>query len=77
MLVHGHVQGGVIVADEPVTLPEGAAVRIEVLSDVASAFSNPTPKGRQGGQWNGQVVIAGDFDDLPDEIAEAFGMKTP
>lgn len=30
---------------------------------------------RQGGQWKGQVTIASDFDDLPDDLAESFGMK--
>jgi prevent-host-death family protein len=25
------------------------------------------------GRWRGQVHIADDFDDLPDDIAEAFG----
>jgi prevent-host-death family protein len=29
---------------------------------------------RQGGQWRGKVRIADDFDELPDDIAHAFGM---
>jgi prevent-host-death family protein len=29
---------------------------------------------REGGQWRGRVRIAEDFDDLPDDIAAAFGM---
>jgi prevent-host-death family protein len=29
---------------------------------------------RQGGQWKGRVRIAEDFDTLPDDIADAFGM---
>ena len=33
------------------------------------------PKGRVGGQWRGQVWMAPDFDELPDDIAEAFGMR--
>jgi prevent-host-death family protein len=32
---------------------------------------------RSGGQWKGRVKIADDFDDLPDDIADAFGMSTP
>ncbi len=28
---------------------------------------------RQGGQLKGQIVIANDFDQLPSDIAEAFG----
>lgn len=31
---------------------------------------------RRGGQWKGRVRIAEDFDDLPDDIAAAFGMRT-
>ena len=29
---------------------------------------------RKGGQWKGRVKIADDFDILPADIAEAFGM---
>jgi len=33
------------------------------------------PRGpRQGGFWRGRVWMADDFDTLPDDIAEAFGM---
>jgi hypothetical protein len=32
---------------------------------------------RQGGQWKGKVRIADDFDELPEDIARAFGMKVP
>ena len=27
------------------------------------------------GSWRGQVWMADDFDELPDDIAEAFGMR--
>lgn len=27
------------------------------------------------GMWKGQVWMADDFDEIPDEIAEAFGVK--
>lgn len=27
------------------------------------------------GKYRGQIVIADDFDDLPEDIAEAFGMR--
>jgi prevent-host-death family protein len=27
------------------------------------------------GRYRGQIVIADDFDELPDDIAEAFGMR--
>ena len=29
---------------------------------------------RRGGQWKGKLRIAEDFDELPDDIAKAFGM---
>ncbi len=32
---------------------------------------------RQGGQWRGHVRIAPDFDELPPEIGEAFGINEP
>jgi prevent-host-death family protein len=30
---------------------------------------------RRGGQWKGKVRIAEDFDELPDDIARAFGIE--
>lgn len=32
---------------------------------------------RSGGQWNGRVRIADDFDALPADIAAAFGVRQP
>jgi len=32
---------------------------------------------RQPGALKGQIKIADDFDELPEDIAEAFGMKEP
>lgn len=32
---------------------------------------------RRGGQWKGRVRIAEDFDELPDDLASAFGMERP
>jgi prevent-host-death family protein len=29
------------------------------------------------GAWQGRVRIADDFDELPDDIAESLGMRTP
>jgi hypothetical protein len=47
--------------------------RVDLLTPHQTA-STPL-QSRQGGQWKGQVVIAPDFDLLPDDIQEAFGMK--
>jgi prevent-host-death family protein len=30
---------------------------------------------RPGGQWKGRVRIADDFDDLPEDLASAFGIE--
>jgi len=30
---------------------------------------------RTPGAWRGRIVIAEDFDDLPDELADAFGVS--
>ena len=32
---------------------------------------------RQGGQWKRKIRIADDFDELPADIADAFGMDQP
>ncbi len=33
----------------------------------------PSAEPREGGQWKGRVRISQDFDELPPDIAEAFG----
>ncbi len=74
MVFSGHIQDGAIVPDEPITLPEGSQVLIQLKEEAEPA----TPlKPRQGGQCRGQIFIADDFDELPDDIAEAFGMNEP
>jgi prevent-host-death family protein len=34
----------------------------------------PDTSPRIGGQWKGRIKMTEDFDSLPDDIAEAFGM---
>ena len=74
MFVLGHVHDGVVIPDEPADLPEGASVRIELLAGQREAFRLPP---RTGGIWHGKVTIADDFDELPRDIAEAFGIGSP
>lgn len=62
------MQNGIVILDEPDSLPDGAEVRVEVVA----ATEKPAAK-RRGGMWKGQVRIADDFDDLPDDLAAAFG----
>jgi len=69
MVVGGFVRNGVVVPDSPLNVPEGTPVRIEVADEVASTAGGS----RRGGFWRGQVHIAPDFDELPEDIARAFG----
>ncbi len=74
MVVQGVVQNGVVVPSEPLTVPEGTHVTIEIATpDIGQTDSSKGP--RQGGWLKGQVTVAPDFEELPDEIREAFGMN--
>jgi hypothetical protein len=73
MTLLGRVHNGVIVFDQPVHVPDGTIARVELLVSGENEPAHPLP--RQGGQWKGQVVIAADFDILPDDIQQAFGMN--
>jgi len=75
MILRGQVHNGMVVPDNPLELPEGAIVRIELLSTANTGKSTPLP--RVGGIWKGQVQIAEDFDQLPDDLAEAFEIRIP
>lgn len=44
---------------------------------IASTTTSHEPPRRRGGQLKGQIVIAPDFDRLPDDIAAAFGANKP
>ena len=39
------------------------------------ATISPAASPRQGGQWRGRVKVANDFDELPDDLQESFGMR--
>jgi hypothetical protein len=67
MTYRGHVKGGQITLDEPVLLPEGIAVNIEVvekqfppLDDVSS---EPTI-------WDELLKLAGTVEGLPSDMAK-------
>lgn len=36
----------------------------------------PKAKVRRGGQWQGKIHIAKDFNELPEDIANAFGLDS-
>jgi hypothetical protein len=71
MTLMGHVRNGVVVFDHPLQVPDGTVARVDLLTPDRT----PSPPPRQGGQWKGRVVIAPDFDLLPEDIQEAFGIK--
>lgn len=73
MTILGHVRNGMIIADDPVELPEGASVRIELVGNTTTD-SPPRPEPRQGGQYAGQIWMAPDFDEWPDDLQESLGM---
>jgi hypothetical protein len=63
MTLHGHIHNGEIVFDAQVALPEGASVRVEILTPsgsggAAAASATPTLLERLGD-------VVGAVDDLP------------
>jgi hypothetical protein len=73
MVLLGHVRNGIIVADDLVELPEGAPVRIELLAEVANSGHSQMPP-RVGGKYAGQISLAPDFDEWPEDLQESLGM---
>jgi hypothetical protein len=65
----GHIRNGVVVLDEAATIPEGTPVRVEVIPQEQGQMP------RQGGQYAGQIWLAPDFDQWPDDLQEALGMR--
>jgi hypothetical protein len=55
-------------------LPEGVEGPMSVIvTFLATTEPKPATPRREGGQLRGKIVIAEDFDELPKDIAEAFG----
>jgi putative addiction module CopG family antidote len=48
---------------------------LQLLQAQEPNFKSESPQCRQGGQWKGRLHIAEDFDELPHDIAEAFGIR--
>lgn len=55
---------------------ETPAEAVEALLEKCAETEMPEPAAepRKGGQWRGRVQIAEDFDELPAELHESFGM---
>jgi hypothetical protein len=60
MTYRGHVRNGQITLDEPIELPEGTEVRVNILS---SADNQPTI-------WSKLLDLAGTVEGLPPDMAE-------
>jgi predicted DNA-binding antitoxin AbrB/MazE fold protein len=60
MSFKGHVQNGVVVLDEPASLPEGSEVRVE-LADI---------EGQLASLREGLLKFSGIVDDLPEDLSE-------
>jgi hypothetical protein len=73
MTFRGHVRNGVVVFDEAPALPEGAAVLVELI-DAGQEASRAGTR-RQGDQFAGRIWMAPDFEDWPEDLQEALGMK--
>ena len=69
----GQIQNGAIVPDQPLSLPEGTRVQFGVMPAKADTADG---NARIGGQLKNQIQIADDFDELPSDVAEPFGMES-
>ena len=68
MIMAGHIQHGIVVLDPPNLLPEGAFVRVEIVASPSSPSAKSEPPKRRGGQYAGQIWMAADFDEWPDDL---------
>jgi hypothetical protein len=65
MTYRGHFENGVVVLDEPANLPEGAAVRVQLVAEHESQKT----QGEQGSHLQHYQSIVGAIDDLPRDFA--------
>ena len=83
MTFKGHVKSGQIVLDEPMSLPEGAAVNVEFVQlieqpseDLSSVLLRHAGKGQgeiaqsQSNIWDRLREFAGTAEGLPEDLAE-------
>jgi hypothetical protein len=72
MTLHGHIQNGVVVLDDGPLLPDGTPVCVEMV-DALQEHNRGAQ--RQGGQYAGQIWMAPDFDEWPEDLQESLGMR--
>jgi hypothetical protein len=65
MTLHGHIQNGVIVLDEHVSLPEGAAVQVQIIV----APTPPAPEAENPTLAETLKDFIGVLEDLPEDAA--------
>jgi len=66
MSLTGHVENGMVVFDQPVSLPNGTPVRVELVHERPARPARPAP-----GLGKGSILyIAPDFDETPEEFRE-------
>ena len=64
MVYHAHVRNGVILLDDPVTLPEGASVSVQVLEPEETESDVPSPS-----LLDRLKAVVGTADGLPPDAA--------
>lgn len=67
MTLEGHIKNGVVVFNEPVALPDGTAVRVEVVAEMPAKDHVATE--RSGHFLNHYKNVIGTVDDLPPDAA--------
>jgi hypothetical protein len=66
MSLAGHIENGVVVFEQPITLANGTPVRVEVINERPAWRQRPAP-----GLGKGSILsIAPDFDETPEEFKE-------
>ena len=69
MTLHGQVQNGEIVFNPPVTLPEGASVKVEVVTPEATAEASGMTTGEIPSLLERMHEFVGKFDGLPPDFS--------
>lgn len=67
MTIKGHIENGVVVFNEPVSLPDGTAVLVEVVA--ATPAKDHQAAERSGHFLNHYKSVIGTVDDLPPDAA--------
>ncbi len=70
-----------LIAEDGIPRAELKIIQQGTVTDQPDTFDqyhsseSPRPPRKPGGSWKGNVWMADDFDTLPEEIVEAFGMQ--